>query len=264
MDVWRITVTVLRRWYVFLPLLALTALVALRVGESITPEYEVSATAILVPGSASTDIEDPYGSRSDTAQVLAIVMDSTASRDLIEQQGLDREYEFRSRDRSPILNLTVLSETSEESMATGQAVLDLAREELANRQSGAGLPPDAQISLQILQAPHVSDVVAEGKMRNMAVIGIIGAALSLLVAVLFDDLMGLFKQWVNRWRERRATRGTTRGTDETSAGTEATTGATPLDDRDNEDDHAAARAGRPSRSGSPRQSRNLERAGEHR
>src|SRR5699024_8631264 len=68
------------------------------------------------------------------------------------------------------------------------------------------------IGLQILQTPSVSDVVTDGKMRNMAIVGIVGAALSLLVAVLFDDIVGLLRRWGRRRRERRV------GTDEASEG----------------------------------------------
>lgn len=202
MDVWRITVAALRRWYVFLPLLALTAFVALRVGDAAPTHYEVSTTAILVPGPVPTEASGPYGSRSDTTQVISIVLDGTAARGELEARGLNPEYEVDSRDRSALLNITVLGETEQEGLATSEAVLDLAREELAQRQAEAGVPQGAQIGVQVLQTPFLSDVIAEGKLRNMAIVGIVGASLSLLLAVLCDDLVGLFKRGLRRWRVR--------------------------------------------------------------
>lgn len=204
MDVWQITVAALRRWYILLPLLALTAVGALKIGEGVHPQYEVTATAILVPGPEVTEIESPYGNRNETAQVLGILLGNTEARDAIETQGLSPEYEINVRDRSNIVNLTVLTDSEDESLSTGEAVLGLGQKELQQRQDAAGIPANAQIGLQILQPPTVSDVVAEGKLRNMAIVGILGAALSLLAAVLFDDLMGLATRSVRRWRGRQS------------------------------------------------------------
>lgn len=202
MDVWRITVAVLRRWYVFLPLLALTVYGALRVGEGVAPEYEVTATAILVPGPEPSLIENPYGSLDQTSQVLAIVLDDSATREEFTARGLDAEYDIEPRSRSRIMDVTVLTPTAELSLATAEAVLDRVSAELLDRQESAGIREDSRISLQVLQAPSVSDVVTEGKLRNMVVVGIVGAALSLLVAVLFDDMVGLVRRWLRRKPER--------------------------------------------------------------
>lgn len=203
MDVWQITVAAVRRWYILLPLLALTAFGALRVGEGVDPEYEVTATAILVPGSAESEIESPYGNRNETTQVLSILLGATEARASIEAQGLDPDYEIMTRDRSNIVNLSVLSDSEQVSLDTGEAVLTLAAEELAQRQTQAGIPDPAQIGLEVLQPPTVSDVVVQGQLRNMVVVGILGASVSLLVAVLFDDIVGLTKRWLHRWRARR-------------------------------------------------------------
>lgn len=210
MDVWRITVAVLRRWYVFLPLLVLTGFGALRVGDGVHPEYEVTATAVLVPGTEVSDVEGPYGNRNDTTQVLTIVLDGPASREAVAEQGLTPDYEVSTRDRTSIINLTVLSDSSPVSLGTAEAVLELARQELKERQDAAGVPSAAQVGLQVLQAPSVTDVVAEGRTRNMAIVGLVGAALSLVVALLFDDLVTLLKRGLQRRGERRVTKPGTR------------------------------------------------------
>lgn len=206
MDVWRITVAALRRWYILLPLLALTGYATLTVGDGVRPQYQVTATATLVPGSVGTEIPSPYGGIVDTTGVLAIVLDNTSSRDQIEALGLNPAYEAAARTRSALIDISVLSDTPDESLETAEAVLELARQELADRQGAVGIPPRAQLGLQVLQAPSVSDVVSDGKARNMAIVGIVGAALSLLLAVLFDDIVGLVRRWRVRRRERAATK----------------------------------------------------------
>lgn len=204
MDVWRITVALLRRWYVFLPLLVVSGLGAFAVGEGVQPQYEVTATAVLVPGTVESEIDNPYGSMEGTTDVLSIVLDGPSKRDAIEARGLNPDYEVDTRSQSSIMDVTVLSDTRQESLATAGEVLEMARQELAERQEAVGIPTDARIRLQVLRAPTLSEVVTEGKTRNMAVVGVAGAALSLLVTLLFDDLVGILKRWVHRRKERRA------------------------------------------------------------
>lgn len=202
MDVWMITVAVLRRWYVFLPLLLVTGFAAYKVGEGVDPQYEVTTTAILVPG-AEEVVASPYGGISDTAQVLAIVLDDVATRDEFAARDLVSDYEFRARSQSRIMDLTVISDTPELGLATSEAVIEEAEEQLVQRQEAVDIPEAAQIGLQVLQAPSVTDVVTDGKLRNMAIVGLVGAALSLLVALTFDDLVGLMKRWRRRPHEEQ-------------------------------------------------------------
>lgn len=189
MDIWRITKAVLRRWYVFLPLAVLTVFAAQRVGAGIHPQYESTATAILVAGTGSTQTSSPYGGRDETGQVLSVVLNSLESREWVDAQGLNSDYEVHVNERSPFLNVIVLSDTPGESEDTADAVLDLAVEELAQRQTQSGIPTAAQIKLQVLQEPSVSVGVTDVSVRNMVVVGIIGVAISLQVTVLLDALM---------------------------------------------------------------------------
>lgn len=204
MDVWRITVAALRRWYILLPLLALTGLATFAVGDGVRPQYQVTATVMLVPGTTQTEIANPYSISEQTTTAISIVLNNSESRGQIAERGLNSEYETTARARTTILDFSVLAATPEVGLETGQAVFDLAQQELAERQGAVGIPTSAQVGVQILQPPAVSDVVEEGKLRNMAIVGILGAAISLLVAVLFDDLVGLIRRAIRRRRERRA------------------------------------------------------------
>lgn len=265
MDVWRITVAALRRWYILLPLLALTGYATITVGDGVRPQYEVTATAILVPGTTSTDIAGPYGGISGTTEVLAIILNNTASRDHIEGLGLNPDYVTAARTRSTIIDVSVLSDTAEESLATTEAVLELARHELSERQEAVGIPSSAQVSLQVLQAPSLSNVVSDGKLRNMAIVGIVGAALSLLLAVLFDDIVGLIRRWVGKRRDRASARRHVGVTAAREADSDAAADAPATDDRnENSTNRAASSEARESNtpSGSrSRSSRDLAQAG---
>ncbi|GAB3022563.1 hypothetical protein GCM10011376_28070 [Nocardioides flavus (ex Wang et al. 2016)] len=205
MDVWGITLATLRRWYVFLPLVGLTVVVAMSVGRGMEPEYEVTGAAMLVPGPGSVEEEEswvpnPLGSMESANVVLGIVVGGPEARSSIEAAGLDPDYELEPGSRSALMDVTVRADSPEVGISTGNAVFDMVADELEERQRVAGLPGYARYRLQVLQPPYVEAAVTDGKLRNMAVIGVLGTALSLVTAVFLDDLVGLAR------RRRRSTR----------------------------------------------------------
>lgn len=202
MDVWRITVAAVRRWYILLPLLGVTALLAILVGNGVAPEYEARASAMLTPERSLTEgvAPNPYGSITSASEAVSIVLNSVDSRNNVAGRGLIGSYEVGTAPRSAILQFTARGEDPDSVVETGNAVFELAADELATRQSDAGLPASSQYTLQVLEPPSVISVVQTGKTRVQAVIVLVGAAGSLLIAVLFDDIIGLLK------RRRRARR----------------------------------------------------------
>ena len=199
MDVWRITVAALRRWYVLLPLLGLTALLALAAGRGVQVEYEVTGATMIVPGRESSGVPNPYGGPSDANEAVGIVLNSPAARQMLAEQGLIPTYEVAPESNSNIMNFRVRGASMDEAVETGTAVFQMAAEEMDSRQSAAGIRLVERYSIDVLQPPSVSAAVTDGRLRNIAVVGVLGAALSLAVAVLFDDLVGL----VRRRRRRR-------------------------------------------------------------
>jgi hypothetical protein len=202
MDVWRITVAAARRWYILLPLLALTALVAVLAGNGVRPEYDIAGTAMVEPGRVVTDQPNPYGEAADANAALGVVLSSADARNQIAAQRLNPNYEVTTVPRSAILNYSVRADTRSSGVATGQALIRIAAAELETRQSAAGVPAAARYSLSVLQPPAVSGTVQTGKLRIMAIIGVLGAGLSLLIAVFFDDLVGIVRRARQEQRPR--------------------------------------------------------------
>lgn len=217
MDVWGITLAVLRRWYIFLPLLGLAGGAASVVGEGVQPEYEVQASGLLVPGQVQPMVPNPYGGLDDAVQAVALVLTSPDARQGIAERGLIPTYEVGAASRSVIMNFTVRGDTPERAMATTEAVIELAREELGTRQAGGGVAEPARYRLDLLAQPSVIGVIYDGKLQVQAVVGVLGAGLALLVAVLFDDLVGLLRRARARQRERTSSGVVEVATDETAA-----------------------------------------------
>ena len=201
MDVWRITLAALRRWYILLPLLALTGWGAWVAGNGIQPEYEVQATVMLTPGTTATEVPNPYGGLDEANQAVGIVLNSTESRAQIAAQGLSTEYEVIPESRSTIMRFTVRADDPENAVATGAALIDMVETELSARQSAVQLPDSSQFGIDVLAPPSVLETVYDGKLRVQAIIAILGASIALVVAVLFDDIVGLLRR---RGRRRQA------------------------------------------------------------
>lgn len=204
MDVWRITVATLRRWYVFLPLLALTGWAVLVVGNGVSPEYEVQASAMITPNREEGAIPNPYDTISQATAAVAIVLNSPEARDRVGERGLISSYEVSSLQRSTIMKVSVRGDTEEGALATGDAVLQMIHDELSQRQTAAGLAPDAQYGMDILVQPAVIEVIRDGALRVQAVVGLLGASVALVIAVLFDDIVGLIRQRRRRSSAARA------------------------------------------------------------
>ncbi len=201
MDVWRITVAALRRWYVLVPLLGLTALMVFVVGRGVEPEYDVTGATMVVPGPSLQDIPNPYGGPSDANNALAIVLNSPETRAEIADQGLVASYQVAPQSRSTIMNFEVRAASPQQAVETGIAVFQKAATELVERQTAAGIRPTQQYSIDVLQTPSVSAAVTDGKLRNMAVVGVLGGAISLALAVFFDDVVGLLRRRSRRRAE---------------------------------------------------------------
>ena len=193
MDVWRIILTVSRRWYVLLPLLAVSGVALVAAGNRFSPEYEATGSFILAPPRV-TDSYSPYSDMDTAIESMVIVLGGPEARSAIAAQSLAPNYEVGRISRTSIMSFSVRTETPEVAEATGEAIIALASTELAARQGDAGLKPDAQVTIQVVQRPAITEVVPDGKVRTQAVIGLLGAALATVIAILFDDLVGLVRR----------------------------------------------------------------------
>lgn len=201
MDFWAITVAVVRRWFVVLPILILAGVGAYFLGESVEPEYEIRATWILVPGSAVTDpdtvVPNPYGNISGAAVAVENVLNSPQIEQQVAALGLATPFDVTTQSRTTIMTFSVRSDSPEAGIGTADEVLEVAREELATRQTGAGVRTQYQFSLAVLAPPAVVDVIDEGRLRVQAIVVGGGAIAALVMAVLVDEL-------ILRVRRRRA------------------------------------------------------------
>lgn len=196
----------LRSGVLLLSLLAVTALATVWVGRGINPRYEVTATAVVLPGEGTYSGQEVYGSTHHTNQVLSVVLDSATTRDRIAELHLAPDYQVVAEERRTFLEVSVQARTADVGLQTVQAVLDIGKEELEERQVLAGTPPDARYALSVLRPPAVSDTVP-WRTRNMSLVALVGTILSVMLT-----------REAGRWSARAKARapGRHRGDDEPS------------------------------------------------
>lgn len=181
------------------------------VGDRVQPEYQATSTIMYVEGPAETELPNPYGSLPGANQVASIVLNSIETRTALAAAGHEAAYEVAAESRSSITYLSMRSTDAEDAVATGTALIEAAQRELTARQEAAGIPENARVGLQVLEQPTIVAAVQEGKLRIQAVVGVVGGGIALLVAVLFDDIIGLWKR--ARAKGSRRSQKRARGTD---------------------------------------------------
>lgn len=193
MDIWGLTKAALRRWYILLPGILITGVLAAMVGQGIDPEYETSGAALLVQSPGEEFLGNPYAETSGPS-ALQIIVSSSQTRARLAASGLDGDYELTVDNRTPIFRIAVTSATAETAVATGQAVIDELAVTLQAEQLARGVPESAMATIQVLDAPDAVLTVSSSRFRTLAVIGVVGIIVSLGLAIFFDDLMMLLRR----------------------------------------------------------------------
>lgn len=197
--------SLLRRWYVLLVGLLLTAAAVVGVARTMPVTYDASSSVLLLPPDSSVGEEgNPYlylGGLGQAVDVLVMRLNS----DTVAQPILDRHPDVTltvSRDvttTGPIILVTSSAPDPADGEAAVDEVVAALPAQLADLQSALGVPDGSVITSTPLT--EVEDAAPNGKARLRAAIAVLGAGLvlSLLVTSLVD------RQLVER-RRRRAER----------------------------------------------------------
>ena len=183
MDLWGLTIAVLRRWYVTLPLLAISMTTALWVGQRVQAEYEVIGSVMLVapPQTNPNPFADDHA-----AEILGIRVGSSSTREEMLGDGFSDEYELDFERGSPIMSMRVISSSEALTVATAQEIVARLDEALREGQTGRQVPSASRVTMDVVDAPDAAEPVISGRLRLTAVIAVAGGILSLACALLAD------------------------------------------------------------------------------
>lgn len=199
MDLWQTLRAVLRRWYVFVPLVALTVIAAVVVRSGVQPGYTVGATAIVLPPSSarvptSEGVEiqpvNPLLNFNASTQVAARALTILASGPEFQQrvsQGRPlAAYSVSAPPREPILSVQTESRDRALALSSAQAVLDGLQAELDRQQQVDS--PEQRITVQTLAQPGLVSV-DRSRLRAFVVTLAVGLLVSLAVSIAVDGAL---------------------------------------------------------------------------
>lgn len=198
MDFLTAVKVVVRRWYVVLPVMLVSAVITAGVVQNVPPAYQSAGSVLLAsPGMAREDgapAINPFAnidySSSVVAGIVAQLMESKEVRERLVEAGADPDYIVGTPTGSnaPVLGIESTAATAELSVQTVQIVMTGIQQELETRQRDAGGPPHTWIRAIVLTTPTEADVVVSGKIRALAALAALGLVAAVSLAFLVESI----------------------------------------------------------------------------
>jgi capsular polysaccharide biosynthesis protein len=183
----------LRRWFVVVPALLVTAGGAAYAMQAVSPSYEASGAVVLLgPAVAGAPVQgepnpapvNPYlefgGALETTGEILSRALMSADEVDKLYKEGATAAYEVGtgSEGGSPIMNVIATGTDEAAAIRTVGIVAAEVRTELQRRQAAAGAPPSQFIRIENVTIPTKATKMAGSTMRAVAAVLALGLAVS--------------------------------------------------------------------------------------
>jgi hypothetical protein len=183
----------LRRWYVLLVGLLLTGGAAVGVALVVPTNYEASGNVLfLLPPDAGDQPVNPYlnvpqGLTMSASIVGGVLSTPEMQRDIFDA-GSTSEYAVGQEPGTGIPMLYITAADTDPAMAvkTVAEVIRRVDTELERMQTAAGAPSDQRMVTQPFSVTAQAEVVRGAKIRAVAVVGAVGAVLTVLAAFALD------------------------------------------------------------------------------
>ncbi len=199
----------IRRWYIFIPLLVATGAAAVTIGHWVKPEYKTQAIINVVVGNTTVQnfqaktgqlqLHNPYLAVDYSANILEYSLKASSTQQDLAAAGLVGGYEVKAVPRSSFVGIDVTANDPDLAMATAHGVIDRARRILAKRQSAID-PGTPRVSIEVLDNADAVTASTKGQLQALAGVLAVGGIVSVIVTVLANDLLLLRR----RRRERDA------------------------------------------------------------
>jgi hypothetical protein len=222
MDFWMTIRVLLRRWYIALPVFALSLGLASAVFFSVSPQYESTGTIVLtapssgarvtVGGSQPAERINPLlafdGSLTTSAQIVIETLKDPATLKQYETvDGMPATYAVGNGQLAgPFIVVVATAGTPAAAKKTAASVLDLARNELAARQHSLQAPDSTYIRADSVVNPTSGKALIGGKVRYAAVALLLGLIAGLTAAYGYESYKNYRKahQGKNKGKDKAA------------------------------------------------------------
>ena len=205
MDFWGTVRVLRRRWYIALPAVLLTGILALYVYISVPTRYESSGVLVLTSPAAggrytaNTKPEDVVrvnpllqfdGSLTTTAQILTQVLGDPKTAEELAGKGSTSVYTANTGPvGGPLLFITTESDSAESAEGLVGKVLEKTVAELAAQQKALNAPEQTFITAQVLVKPTTASAKIGGKVRYVGAATVVLLLLTLASTFAADSIM---------------------------------------------------------------------------
>ena len=211
MDLFDVVRSCARRWYVFLPLLAIVAWFSYSAYSSVKPVYYANAVIGVAPPSTRIDNAPPgvplprnglldVGGASLIANMTAVGLREPSVVDQVVAAGGQPDYAARMfpvPGTMPQLPLVMIEATEADPDAvtkTLELVIAQSEETLRNLQQQARVPEDQMVAPFVVSPPSTPAAGMPARTRSTIAIFVAGFGLSVVVTVLVDVILSRRRQ----------------------------------------------------------------------
>jgi capsular polysaccharide biosynthesis protein len=205
-DFWDLTKLLARRWVIVLPMLLVSALLAVLTVGQVKPDYVATAYVQLVPpvleqtkpNQATPDQRNPWlGLGLQTIGNAAVVtVQDKSIVDQLKAAGLSETFTLTMAQQSPLVTFEIVGSTPLQARQTAEALVARFTQSVATLQSAYGVSPADSITARRLDLG--TNVVKSSSKVKRALVAVLGAGLLLTAGV----TVGL-DAWLRRRNRRR-------------------------------------------------------------
>ncbi|WP_200886605.1 YveK family protein [Phaeacidiphilus oryzae] len=190
-EIWRV---MRRRWYVLVPGLLLTAVLAVGLQVLLPAKYQSQSTVELLNSQKATAAFDgnPFLSTqvslTGMADSLARALGSDGSAAELKSRGLTGGYQAKIADNAqgPLLWLTTSGSDRSRVLSADRLLTDYAAERLREFQTQQSVPPAAMIRMTVIVPPQAPVAQTKTRIEYLVLAALAGLVLS-LVATFFVE-----------------------------------------------------------------------------
>ena len=207
MDFWDLTKLLVRRWYLSLPLMLSTLAGTAVLVVNIEPDHILTTHVVLVPPPGATEetaalqATNPWLSLgSALAESAKLSIEGEDVIDGLDEKGLSDTYTVTVNPFSPIIDLEIVGNSSEQATETADRLISLLDRNVQQLQETQGAQPGTYTVVR--QLPGIKLEESDSKVKRAAVaVGAAGLLLASGLTVMIDALL--------RRRQRRRSGKTT-------------------------------------------------------
>jgi hypothetical protein len=206
-DVWGAILVLIRRFYLTVPIAALTLLGGYSYAHGVAPEYHATSSIVFIgPTAGASNDKDappapanPYATMNLTTLLTTLQIDITSAQSLnaIAAAGGTTDFTMGAVNRSSVVVITATSDDPKRALATAGEVINLVRADLANRQKPYTTQQQYQATAQVVGAPALQAPDTKARTRAEAIAFGVAIVLTILLVLVIDAVLN------NRSRGRR-------------------------------------------------------------